>query len=371
MELTIFTLIITVFWVSIFVKIISSLRKQMAVLNCFSIYSLLFLLMLCILRVIFPFGFPFTILIESEKILSPIQHFLCTPFTIICGSDITVFRIILGIWILGAVVILTKQLHSARRFRHIVDILPAAKDKRLYHILGKANSGKLKTFDIKIHKYFQSPAVIGIFHPVILLPEMEFSDDQLFGIFLHEISHFKFRHQIIKLIAECIRVCFWWNPIFRTLSDEVAHALEMHSDKMVCSKLNQRQRLEYCKSITRVIENRNRFSSPALYGCGLIEENDDDKLAQRFLMILGNGYQNNKKFPLLMMLLIFAVFLSSYSFVVQPRSEPALEFYDSGVVNLEDGNSYYYEKTENGYEWYDSSGHHIKAVMDLEFDDFN
>ena len=37
MELTIFTLIITVFWVSIFVKIISSLRKQMAVLHCFSI----------------------------------------------------------------------------------------------------------------------------------------------------------------------------------------------------------------------------------------------------------------------------------------------------------------------------------------------
>ncbi len=359
MELTIFTLIITVFWVSIFVKIISSLRKQMAVLNCFSIYPLLFLLMLCILRVIFPFGFPFTILIESEKILSPIQHFLCTPFTIICGSDITVFRIILGIWILGAVVILTKQLHSARRFRHIVDILPAAKDKRLYHILGKANSGKLKTFDIKIHKYFQSPAVIGIFHPVILLPEMEFSDDQLFGIFLHEISHFKFRHQIIKLIAECIRVCFWWNPIFRTLSDEVAHALEMHSDKMVCSKLNQRQRLEYCKSITRVIENRNRFSSPALYGCGLIEENDDDKLTQRFLMILGNGYQNNKKFPLLMMLLIFAVFLLSYSFVVQPHSEPAPEFYNSGIVTLDDGNSYYFEVTENGYKLYDKSGQFI------------
>lgn len=371
MELTVFTVAITVFWVSIFVKIIASLRKQMAALKYFSIYPLLFLLMLCIIRVIFPLELPFTVIVESEKILPPVQHFLCTPFTIICGADITVFRVILGIWILGAAVILVKQLHSAHRFRHIVDILPAAKDKRLYHILDKANSGRLKTFDIKIHKFFQSPAVIGIFHPVILLPEMEFSDDQLFGIFLHEISHFKFRHQIVKLIAECIRVCFWWNPIFRTLSDEVAHALEMHSDKMVCSKLNQRQRLEYCKGITRVIENRNRFSYPALYGCGLVEENSNDKLAQRFHMILGNGYQNNKKFPLLMMLLIFAVFLSSYSFVVQPRSEPALEFYDSGVVNLEDGNSYYYEKTENGYEWYDSSGHHIKAVMDLEFDDFN
>lgn len=161
MELTVFTVAITVFWVSIFVKIIASLRKQMAALKYFSIYPLLFLLMLCIIRVIFPLELPFTVIVESEKILPPVQHFLCTPFTIICGADITVFRVILGIWILGAAVILAKQLHSAHRFRHIVDILPAAKDKRLYHILDKANSGKLKTFDIKIHKYFQSPAVIG------------------------------------------------------------------------------------------------------------------------------------------------------------------------------------------------------------------
>lgn len=365
MELTVFTLTMTVFWVSIFVITISYLRKQMAALKCFSIYPLLLLLMLCILRVIFPLGLPFTILIESEKILPLIQHFLCTPFTNVYGMDITIFHLILGIWILGATVISVLQINASLHFRHIVDLLPVSKDKRLYDILDKANSGKLKTVDIKIHKNFRSPAVMGFFHPVILLPEIEFNDDQLFGIFVHEVSHFRFRHQIIKLIAECIRVFFWWNPIFHALSGEVAHALEMHADKMVYTRLAPNQRIEYCRGITKVLENISQKSYPSLYGYSLVEESDDDKLTQRFKMMLNNGYQNSKKFPLLMILLILAVFVLSYSFVIQPHSEPTSEFYDSGTITSYDGNTYNFVRTENGYELYDASGQFI-GITDIE-----
>lgn len=370
MEMTVFTLAMTVFWVSIFVKIISSLRKRMAEMKYFSIYPLLLLLMLCILRVVFPLGLPFTILIKSEKILPLIQHFLCTPFTTVCGIDITIFRVVLWIWALGAIIISVLQINASLHFRHIVELLPASKDRRLYNILDKANSGKLRTVDIKIHKCFRSPAVMGFFHPVILLPEMEFSDDQLFGIFVHEMSHFRFRHQIIKLIAECIRICFWWNPIFHSLSGEVAHALEMHADKIVCSRLTHTQRAEYCRGITKVLENISQKSYPSLSECSLVEESDDDKLTQRFRMMLNNGYQNNQKFPLLMIILILTVFVLSYSFVIQPHSEPTSEFYDSGTITSEDGNIYSFVKTKDGYEWYDGSGQYITTVKNLE-DFFN
>lgn len=104
-------------------------------------------------------------------------------------------------------------------------------------------------------KIFSRRLLWEFFHPVILLSEIEFNDDQLFGIFVHEVSHFRFRHQIIKLIAEFIRVFFWWNPIFHALSGEVAHALEMHADKMVYTRLAPNQRIEYCRGITKVLEN--------------------------------------------------------------------------------------------------------------------
>ena len=122
MEMTVFTLAMTVFWVSIFVKIISFLRKRMADMKYFSIYPLLLLLMLCILRVIFPLELPFTTIIRSKKLLPPVQIFLCTPFCNIFGFDIAVFHMILGIWGLGTGIILIKHAKAYLLFRHAVNI---------------------------------------------------------------------------------------------------------------------------------------------------------------------------------------------------------------------------------------------------------
>lgn len=369
MEFTVFTLAMTVFWVSIFVKIISSLRKHMTAWKYFSIYPLLLLLMFCILRVIFPLELPFTTIILSKKLLPPVQRFLYTPFCNIGEIGITIFHIILGIWALRTGIILVKQAKAYLHFRHTVDMLPETKDMHLYEILNRACAGNLKDIEIKVHKSFRSPAIIGFIHPVIIMPDIELNDEQLLGIFIHEISHYKLKHHVIKLITEIIQACFWWNPLFRTLSAEVAHALEMHSDKMVCSRLDQKQSEEYLQGIIKVlknVQNKDNFSS---CGCSLVEENDSEKLKQRFEMILNHGYQSKKKISFLMLLLLLAIFVLSYGFVIQPYVEPTLEDYDSGTMKLDDDTTYYYIRTDNGYELYDASDQFIDIVK--EVDDFS
>ncbi|MCM1257863.1 MAG: M56 family metallopeptidase [Roseburia sp.] len=365
MEFTVFTLAMTVFWVSIFVKIISSLRKQMTSWKYFSIYPLLLLLMFCILRVIFPLELPFTTIILSKKLLPPVQRFLYTPFYSVVEIDITLFHIILGIWAIGTGVILIKQAREYLHFRHTVDLLPESNDMRLYEILDKARAGNLKEIKIKIHKSFRSPAIIGFVHPVIIMPKIELNDDQLLGIFIHEVSHYKLKHHVIKLITEIIQACFWWNPIFRTLSAEVTHALEMHSDKMVCSRLDKRQLNEYLQGILKVMEIMKKEKHTVSCGCGLVEDDDDEKIQQRFEMILNNGYQSKEKISFLTILLILGVFVLSYGFVVQPYVEPTLDDIDTGAMILEGGDPCYYVKTENGYEVYDISGQYIDTVESI------
>ena len=66
-----------------------------------------------------------------------------------------------------------------------------------------------------------------------------------------------------------------------------------------------------------------------------------------------------------MILLILAVFVLSYSFVIQPHSEPTSEFYDSGTITSYDGNTYNFVRTENGYELYDASGQFI-GITEIE-----
>ena len=112
MYFTIFSLTIAVVWVSFFAILISIFRKQMSVLQYFSIYPLLIVLLFCILRMFLPLELPYTVVIESENILPQIQSFLVTPlFDSSCINISPAF--LLGIiWFAGAVIIAARRIRT-------------------------------------------------------------------------------------------------------------------------------------------------------------------------------------------------------------------------------------------------------------------
>lgn len=363
MQFTIFTLIITVLWVSIFIKLISLLRKQMAVLRYFSIYPLFILLMFCILRIVFPVELPFTRIINSRKILPLIQKFFYTPFISYGYIKVNLTFILGMIWGLGTIFIIFKRIRDYYRFKHLLNFLPASEDKHLYDTFSKANvNNQLNNVKIIVHSSVSSPAIIGCIHPIIILPDIIFDDDELLGIFIHESTHYKYKHHLIKLVTEFICVCFWWNPLFQQLSSEIAHALEMHSDKIVSSRLNQKQQKKYLSGITKVVKNINNRKSASAFSCSLVEEKNEEKLQQRFKMMLENNYQNKKKYNVIVIPFVLSVFLLSYSFVLQPYSEPTLAAYGETDTSLSD---YYFIETEEGYDLYDATNQFVIHMDDI------
>lgn len=139
MYFTIFSLAIAVVWVSFFAMLISIFRKQMSVLQYFSIYPLLIVLVFCILRMLLPLELPYTITIESENILPPIQSFLVTPLFDSGYINISLATLLGIIWFSGAVMIAARHARAYCRFRHLLDFLPATEDKRLYQLLAAAD----------------------------------------------------------------------------------------------------------------------------------------------------------------------------------------------------------------------------------------
>lgn len=364
MQFTIFTLIITVLWVGIFIKLISLLRKQMAVLRYFSIYPLFILLMFCILRIIFPVELPFTRIINSRKILPLIQKFFYTPFIHYGYIKINLAFIIGTVWIVGTILIIFKRIRDYYRFKHLLNFLPASEDKHLYDIFSKANvNNRLNNVKIIVHSSVPSPAIIGCIHPVIILPDISFDDDELLGIFIHESTHYKYKHHLIKLVTESICICFWWNPLFQQLSSEIAHALEMHSDKIVSYRLNQKQQKKYLAGITKVIRNINNRKSISAFSCSLVEGKNEEKLQQRFRMMLENNYQNKKKYNVIVIPFVLSIFLLSYAFVLQPYSEPTLT--DYGEMDTSNSNFYFIE-TEDGYDLYNSANQFIIHMDNID-----
>ena len=177
---------------------------------------------------------------------------------------------------------------------------PASEDQNLYKIFAKADlHNNIPGIKIIVHAYVNSPAITGFFHPVIILPDIKFNNNELLVIFIHEISHYRFKHHFIKLIMELICAVFWWNPLFKKLSSELSYIMELQSDKAVCLNLDHNQKKEYLQAMAKValnIKNRNVIP-PCL--CSILEENSGENLLQRFKMIAENSYQTRKKLDII------------------------------------------------------------------------
>lgn len=361
MTFTIFSLFIAVVWVSAFAKIASLLRKQMLFMRYFSIYPLLFILLFCILRLVISIELPYTKIINSVKILPALQAILCTPIIYLGSHGLSLFQILLTIWISGAFVILIRHVREYYHLRSVLNLLPASNDMHLYDMLSKLNiQGRLLNTKIIVNDSIESPAIIGFFKPIILLPNIKFTDNELLGIYTHEYAHYHYGHFFIKCITEVIRSFFWWNPFFKEFSLEITHVLELHSDKVVCRLLGAEIQEEYLLGIAKVIDHLGNQTAPiSAFSCSLVEESDGEKIKQRFRMILEKNYNNKKRGNILILPIICLLFLISYGFVIQPYSEPDIGSYgDMEEINVDS----YLVKSKNGYELYDASDNFIAKI---------
>ena len=364
MEFTIFTLLISIFWVSLFAALIPVLRRRMSFLKYFSIYPLILLVVFCILRLFLPVEWPFTRIINSRKILPPIQTFLREPFLQTDVISITPSFILLGIWGIGICITALRRLCIYYRFQQFLNRQPDSHNPQIEEILCEINPhNPLRNAKIIIHPSIKSPAVLNYIHPILLLPDMSFSKEELLGILMHESAHYKYGHLIVKYITECICIFFWWNPFFKKLSAEMEHLLEMHSDNYVCRNLDKKQQKVYLSCIVRILENlrKGTYSSPS--GCSLVAYEDDEKLKQRFQMILSGAFNSKKKWDFLIVPTLILLFLLSYLVVLQPYSEPSQEDVDSGQLVTSE---YFFVKTDSGYALYDPKHHYITTIAKPE-----
>ncbi len=366
MYLTVFSLAMALLWTGIFVKLISVIRRKMSVLQFFSVSPLMIVLLFCVLRILFPLELPYTIVIDSKAIVPATIDFLAMPLFKLGYISISPAFLIAMVWIMGIIHILFQRIWTYLHFRQLLDFLPAVTDRRLYELFKKVDThGRFQKIKIIVHSDVESPAIIGFIRPVIILPDVHFEDDELLGIFIHEIAHYRYRHHLIKLLAELISICFWWNPLFRTLLSETAHALEMQSDQTVCLKLNARQQKEYINGILKVIGNRKYSSIPSSFSNSLVEDINNEKLQQRFRMILGNHYQGRKRISFIILPLILSIFLLSYGFVIQPYSEPKPS--DYGEFDFPSANcNYFFIKTETGFDLYEYPERFIAHMDEIE-----
>lgn len=280
---------------------------------------------------------PYTKTINLSNFFPTIYNCLLTDFIHIGKFHINLSIILCSVWVEIALIHYIKIVRNYINLKRVLNLFPNNIDTRFKHIFLRlypkaAEKPNHRFPKIIVHNSIGSPSIVGFFHPVILLPDIDFTEDELFGILAHEWGHYRYGHVFIKLLIECIQYFFWWNIFFKILIDEISHILEVSADKFVCKNLTEKQRSSYLKAILKVVHHQQTISSFSIT-CGLIENETSRNLIQRFRIILNNKHKNKYATMILLTPCILFLFLFSYMFVLQPYIEPINEDFLSATNN--------------------------------------
>lgn len=101
----------------------------------------------------------------------------------------------------------------------------------------------------------RSPLLFGVIKPMIILPDVLFSESELEMIFTHELTHYRHKDLIIKLAASLAAALHWFNPFAHILKRSINDACELCCDETVLSILDLPDKKDYGRLLLSVIES--------------------------------------------------------------------------------------------------------------------
>ncbi|MBQ6125528.1 MAG: M56 family metallopeptidase [Erysipelotrichaceae bacterium] len=190
------------------------------------------------------------------------------PFFVLCIDHETVFRFIMIAWFVIGSLILIRCIVSHLHFRKkLEESLYELKDK---HILDLWNH-KQDEYEIKEEKripIYTSPSVssaltVGVFYRniILVLPEREYSDEELEMIFSHELVHILREDGMTKLYMAICRAFNFYNPFVYFGTRKCSEDIELACDEIVLTDADEKRRKNYGELILHSAGEEKGFTS--------------------------------------------------------------------------------------------------------------
>lgn len=154
-----------------------------------------------------------------------------------------------------------------------------------------------RNISIRVSRNLSSPLITGIFRPVLLLPDIKMTEEQLNNILRHEMTHLK-RHDILyKWFAAFVKSVHWFNPAIYFIDRRIDLECEISCDLTATKNMNQEEKNGYINTILDILSEGNKKSVPLTTGM----TGNMKILKRRFTMI------KNRKEPGRLMRIISAL----------------------------------------------------------------
>lgn len=308
------------------------------ILQCNKIISYKTIKVICIciilniFKLIFPIEFFFTKSIRLQRIMPDLYETVHMP---ILNDKYEIADLLIIIWVGVALVKGSRLIHKNLYFRKIISLIPDISTQGIDKIFSqmKVDKSRLKVKRLDV----ATPVIMGIFRPVILLPETDYGEDELKYILMHEIYHYKHHDLWLKYLLEFVIISYWWYPPVYLLRKQICTVTEISNDFALTMHMEIQQQIEYLQCLIKVAGESSQRESFSL----AFAENKRSDLKQRIEVILYNDEDSylNKIVVYFLLLLTLSTFLFNFE-PEFPFPENTFPITEKTYILYEDNNYY-------------------------------
>ena len=196
--------------------------------------------------------------------------------------------VLTGLWLGGALALLLWRLGGSWTFARKVrrwSREPREETAALCAGIRK-EMGVERKVSLAVCAAVDSPMVVGLFRPRLLLPREDYSPRELAFIFRHELTHICRRDLWYKLVLLLAQTIYWWNPLVWLMARQAEADIELTCDDAVVAGRSGEDRRAYSETLLSSLHRQKGLARAALsthfYGGAEI-------MKQRFRNILGSS----------------------------------------------------------------------------------
>lgn len=357
MYVTAYSLAMACIWTSVLALIMYAIQKSKRTLRYFGINNMLILYGFCVFRMVIPIELPITKEIPVEEVYNAVTQ-LC--MRVIIGETFHVGDVFLVIWGCGTVIKLFLLIKDYQMTRRMLGRLTVQSKSAAQELLERLQEGKKDKRKIPVYTSpFSVPMETGILHPAILLPDREYSTQDLAYIIRHEYTHILNHDTTVKLLLNLWTCIFWWNPISYLLNRNIENTLELKCDLTAAGELGENEKAQYLSAILHDIQNVEKEKEQKRLPknvSALYSTYSREFIVKRFRCVsecIGMTKRARVKYGIYTVSVLIAcltIYGISYSVVFQSNFEAPMEEMQEGegIIHVLDPETTFLRKTEEG-----------------------
>ena len=205
------------------------------------------------------------------------------PVAILNVADIAAIA-----WCVGFCVFSVFQLYVYYTFRRRIFMDGSVcENNRIHEIVDQTGNaiGLRQKIPVIVSPKANSPMILGIFRPVLVIPRKDYSSAERNMIVRHELTHCK-RHDIaFKTLLTAVNALHWFNPLVYLMVHEANADIELCCDADVLRNADAVQRKAYAESILSSMEHEKGFVPVS----SCFSNGGINKMKERLENIVDNG----------------------------------------------------------------------------------